>query len=172
MRYLKLVMAAAATLSIAFFATAPQAQDDPGPAAYAQALKGKRVMLVPLAMGFDLAQGWSHYIKKEVEAFGSADGGNIDADLGGVAGSDGGFDLRRQFRIDGGGQHEGLGGSFRHRGSLWSEEIFRNSNHLRLQGKPCFAHRSRLARGETRNWRTRRDSNPWPLPSEGSALSS
>ena len=70
MRYLRLAMAAAATLSIAFFATAPQAQEDPGPAAYSQALKGKRVMLVPLAMGFDLAQGWSHYIKKEVEAFG------------------------------------------------------------------------------------------------------
>ncbi|RFB88731.1 sugar ABC transporter substrate-binding protein [Rhizobium leguminosarum bv. trifolii] len=70
MRYLKLLMAAAATLSFSLFATAPQAQEDPGPAAYAQALKGKRVMLIPLAMGFDLAQGWAHYIKKEVEAFG------------------------------------------------------------------------------------------------------
>ena len=70
MKYLRLLMAAAATLSISLFATAPQAQDDPGPAAYAQALKGKRVMLVPLAMGFDLAQGWANYIKREVEAFG------------------------------------------------------------------------------------------------------
>ena len=26
--------------------------------------------------------------------------------------------------------------------------------------------------GFQRRWRTRRDSNPWPLPSEGSALSS
>ncbi|TIV87436.1 MAG: sugar ABC transporter substrate-binding protein, partial [Mesorhizobium sp.] len=26
--------------------------------------------LVPLAMGFDLAQGWAHYLKKEVEAWG------------------------------------------------------------------------------------------------------
>jgi ribose transport system substrate-binding protein len=70
MKYLNLLMAAAATLSISLFATAPQAQEDPGPAAYAQALKGKRVMLIPLAMGFDLAQGWAHYIKKEVDAFG------------------------------------------------------------------------------------------------------
>jgi ribose transport system substrate-binding protein len=44
--------------------------DDEGPAAYSQALKGKRVVLIPMAMGFDLAQGWSHYIKKEVEGFG------------------------------------------------------------------------------------------------------
>jgi site-specific DNA recombinase len=27
-------------------------------------------------------------------------------------------------------------------------------------------------RTSVRSWRTRRDSNPWPLPSEGSALSS
>ena len=38
---------------------APVAAEDPGPAAYEQALKGKRVMLVPMAMGFDLAQGWA-----------------------------------------------------------------------------------------------------------------
>ena len=35
------------------------AQEDPGPAAYESALKGKRVVLVPMAMGFDLAQGWA-----------------------------------------------------------------------------------------------------------------
>ena len=32
---------------------------DPGPAEYAAALNGKRVVMVPLAMGMDLAQGWS-----------------------------------------------------------------------------------------------------------------
>jgi len=69
MRYMKALFAAA-TISLSVFATAAPAQEDPGPAAYSQALKGKRVMLVPMAMGFDLAQGWSHYIQKEVEAFG------------------------------------------------------------------------------------------------------
>ena len=34
------------------------ADDDPGPAAYSKAMTGKRVVLVPMAMGFDLAQGW------------------------------------------------------------------------------------------------------------------
>ncbi|MDQ0322948.1 ribose transport system substrate-binding protein [Pararhizobium capsulatum DSM 1112] len=70
MKYVKMLMAAAAVLSISLFSTASQAQEDPGPAAYSQALKGKHVMLVPMAMGFDLAQGWSHYIQKEVESFG------------------------------------------------------------------------------------------------------
>ncbi|MFL5259745.1 MAG: sugar ABC transporter substrate-binding protein [Hyphomicrobiales bacterium] len=45
-------------------------EDQRGPAAYEQALKGKRVVMIPMAMGFDLAQGWAHYIKKEVEGFG------------------------------------------------------------------------------------------------------
>jgi len=43
--------------------------DDPGPAAYSEALKGKRVVLVPMAM-FDLAQGWAAYLKHEVESWG------------------------------------------------------------------------------------------------------
>jgi ribose transport system substrate-binding protein len=46
------------------------ADDDPGPAAYSAALKDKRVVLVPMAMGFDLAQGWAAYLKREVEGFG------------------------------------------------------------------------------------------------------
>jgi ribose transport system substrate-binding protein len=46
------------------------AQEDPGPAAYSGTMKGKRVMLVPMAMGFDLAQGWAHYLKTEVEGWG------------------------------------------------------------------------------------------------------
>ena len=50
--------------------TAAKAQDDPGPAAYEQALKGKHVVMVPMAMGFDLAQGWAAYLKREVEAWG------------------------------------------------------------------------------------------------------
>jgi ribose transport system substrate-binding protein len=66
-------MAAAAVFSLSAFAVTSFAADiaeDPGPAAYAKALNGKRVMLVPLAMGFDLAQGWAHYLNKEVTAWG------------------------------------------------------------------------------------------------------
>jgi ribose transport system substrate-binding protein len=49
---------------------AAQAQDDPGPAYYQKAMQGKRVVLIPLAMGFDLAQGWAAYLKREVEGWG------------------------------------------------------------------------------------------------------
>lgn len=70
MNTVKMLMAAVATFSFSMIATAPQAAEDPGPAAYSQALAGKRVVLVPMAMGFDLAQGWAHYLKTEVEAFG------------------------------------------------------------------------------------------------------
>ncbi|WP_374651141.1 sugar ABC transporter substrate-binding protein [Dongia sp.] len=65
----KTLIAATALLTMAVGSVA-QAQEDPGPAAYAAALKDKRVILVPMAMGFDLAQGWAAYLKKEVEAFG------------------------------------------------------------------------------------------------------
>src|SRR5262245_58794146 len=51
-------------------ATVAIAQEDPGPAAYKQAMQGKRVIMVPMAMGFDLAQGWAQFIKKEVDGFG------------------------------------------------------------------------------------------------------
>lgn len=73
MKILKTLMAAAAVLSLSAFAVTSFAADtaeDPGPAAYAKAMAGKRVMLVPLAMGFDLAQGWAHYLNKEVTAWG------------------------------------------------------------------------------------------------------
>ncbi|HWA43137.1 MAG TPA: sugar ABC transporter substrate-binding protein [Hypericibacter adhaerens] len=43
---------------------------DPGAKPYAEALKGKRVVLIPMAMGFDLAQGWAAYLKHEVENWG------------------------------------------------------------------------------------------------------
>jgi len=73
MNIVKALMAAAAVFSLSAFAVTSFAADiaeDPGPAAYAKALNGKRVMLVPLAMGFDLAQGWAHYLNKEVTAWG------------------------------------------------------------------------------------------------------
>lgn len=66
------ILALAATMMLGSLGlTAPVlAESDPGPAAYAQALNGKRVILVPLAMGFDLAQGWAAILKREVTAFG------------------------------------------------------------------------------------------------------
>ncbi len=46
------------------------AQVDPGPELARNALEGKRVVLMPMAMGFDLAQGWNYYIGKEVRFWG------------------------------------------------------------------------------------------------------
>jgi ribose transport system substrate-binding protein len=63
-------LAASAVLAFAAHVTQALADDDPGPAAYAAAMKGKRVALVPMAMGFDLAQGWAAILKREVEGFG------------------------------------------------------------------------------------------------------
>jgi ribose transport system substrate-binding protein len=57
-------------VSMLALATPAFSEEDPGPAAYANALKDKRVVLVPMAMGFDLAQGWSAYLKREVEGWG------------------------------------------------------------------------------------------------------
>ena len=68
--FFKTLLAAAAAFSFSAYAGLSVAAEDPGPAAYAQALKGKRIMLVPMAMGFDLAQGWAAYLKKEVDAWG------------------------------------------------------------------------------------------------------
>ncbi len=58
---------AALALCAAPFAAA---QVDPGPALAREALEGKRVVLMPMAMGFDLAQGWNYYIGKEVRSWG------------------------------------------------------------------------------------------------------
>ena len=70
---LKTTLAAvlSAALAASFtFAGSAKAQDDPGPAYYDAHLKGKRVVMVPMAMGFDLAQGWAAYLKREVEGWG------------------------------------------------------------------------------------------------------
>ena len=52
----KTLLTAAVTTTMLTFAMPAMAEDDPGPAAYAAALKDKRVALVPMAMGFDLAR--------------------------------------------------------------------------------------------------------------------
>jgi ribose transport system substrate-binding protein len=74
---LKQMLAAATFTVLGSFAVngAAQAADDagtqdPGAAPYEQAMKGKRVVLIPMAMGFDLAQGWAAYLKREVEGWG------------------------------------------------------------------------------------------------------
>src|SRR5262245_98243 len=63
-------LAGAALLATAAWGNVASAQEDPGPAAYEGAMKGKRVVLIPMAMGFDLAQGWAAYLKREVEGWG------------------------------------------------------------------------------------------------------
>jgi ribose transport system substrate-binding protein len=67
---LRKLCAAALGVAMLAFVGPVQAAEDSGPAAYSQALKGKRVALVPMAMGFDLAQGWAAYLKREVEGWG------------------------------------------------------------------------------------------------------
>lgn len=69
MKLLK-TLAIGASLALATAAAQPAAAQDPGPIAYTKALEGKRVLLVPMAMGFDLAQGWAAILKHEVEGFG------------------------------------------------------------------------------------------------------
>ena len=63
-------LAAAASVAGLMLSGAAFADSDPGPAEYAAALNGKRVVMVPLAMGMDLAQGWSAILQREVTAFG------------------------------------------------------------------------------------------------------
>lgn len=70
MKLIRTLLAAAALATTAFSTLPAAAQEDPAPAEYAAALKGKRVLLVPMAMGFDLAQGWAAIFKHEIEAFG------------------------------------------------------------------------------------------------------
>lgn len=70
MKKLLSILLTGAALALAVSTGPVKAADDPSPAIYAEAMKGKRVMLVPMAMGFDLAQGWAAILKREVDAFG------------------------------------------------------------------------------------------------------
>jgi ribose transport system substrate-binding protein len=70
MHKLKTFLAAAAIGCAALGATGAFAQSDAGPGEYAKALNGKRVILIPLSMGFDLAQGWTAILEREVKGFG------------------------------------------------------------------------------------------------------
>jgi ribose transport system substrate-binding protein len=69
MKCIKLFLALVVLATVAL-AALPATAGDPGSIAYSKALKGKRVVMVPMAMGFDLAQGWAAIVKREVEHFG------------------------------------------------------------------------------------------------------
>jgi len=66
----KKATAAAITLATLAYGGNAMAQSDPGTASYNAAVQNKKVIMVPMAMGFDLAQGWAYYIGKEVKGFG------------------------------------------------------------------------------------------------------
>jgi ribose transport system substrate-binding protein len=55
----KKATAAAITLATLAYGGSPLAQSDPGTAYYNKSVEGKKVIMVPMAMGFDLAQGWA-----------------------------------------------------------------------------------------------------------------
>lgn len=63
------VVAAFATLLFAAGSPA-RAQEDPGWGHFHESMAGKRVILIPMAMGFYLSQGWLHYIGNAVKAAG------------------------------------------------------------------------------------------------------
>lgn len=60
----------AATAIAAVQQASAQGLDDPARAEYLDALKGKTVAYLPIALSFDLAQGWLEGIKKELEPLG------------------------------------------------------------------------------------------------------
>jgi len=69
MKFLKMFLVMAVFVTVALTAL-PATAADPGTIAYKKALKGKRIVMVPMAMGFDLAQGWAAYLKREIDHFG------------------------------------------------------------------------------------------------------
>jgi ribose transport system substrate-binding protein len=70
MTLMRTLLAATVAASSTIFVALPASAMDAAPAEYAKALAGKRVLLVPMAMGFDLAQGWAAILQREVNAFG------------------------------------------------------------------------------------------------------
>lgn len=66
---MKKTILAAAVAAVSTMAYA-QGIDDPTRQPYLDAFKGKKVAFVPLAMGFDLTEGWAAAIKKETDRLG------------------------------------------------------------------------------------------------------
>jgi len=69
MKLFKTGLIAASLLALAGTALA-QGIDDPTRAPYYSALKGKKVAYVPVAMGFDLTEGWAAGIRSAIEPLG------------------------------------------------------------------------------------------------------
>src|SRR6201999_31883 len=63
-------VAALAFASVAVPALAQQGLDEPFQKPFKEALAGKTVAFVPVAMNFDLTEGWFAGLKKELEPFG------------------------------------------------------------------------------------------------------
>ncbi|MBE0693481.1 MAG: sugar ABC transporter substrate-binding protein [Aquamicrobium sp.] len=70
MRLIKSLLLSAALASGAGPALAQEGIDDPTRAPYYDSFKGKRVAYVPVAMGFDLTEGWADGLKTALEPLG------------------------------------------------------------------------------------------------------
>src|SRR6185437_9432875 len=66
----KCLAGAAALCAFAVLPAAAQGLDEPFQASFKQALAGKTVAYVPVAMNFDLTEGWFAGVKKELEPYG------------------------------------------------------------------------------------------------------
>src|SRR6476469_4687022 len=64
------VIAALALSAVAAPALAPQGLEEPFQKPFREALAGKTVAYVPVAMNFDLTEGWFAGLKKELEPYG------------------------------------------------------------------------------------------------------
>jgi simple sugar transport system substrate-binding protein/ribose transport system substrate-binding protein len=62
--------ALAASIALLSSLAAAAGLDDPGRAVYQKAFQGKRVVFIPVAMSYDLAQGWSAGLRRELEPLG------------------------------------------------------------------------------------------------------
>jgi ribose transport system substrate-binding protein len=66
----KCLAGAAALCAFAILPAAAQGLDEPFQASFKQALAGKTVAYIPVAMNFDLTEGWFAGVKKELEPYG------------------------------------------------------------------------------------------------------
>jgi len=66
----KRLAGAAALCAFAVLPAAAQGLDEPFQASFKQALAGKTVAYIPVAMNFDLTEGWFAGVKKELEPYG------------------------------------------------------------------------------------------------------
>jgi len=69
MRFIKTTLLATA-LALGVSAVSAQGIDDPTRAPYYNSFKGKTVAYVPVAMGFDLTEGWAAGLKAALEPLG------------------------------------------------------------------------------------------------------